>query len=251
MGTLGHHTLVRLQQLQEQWYPFLPVCAVFLSVQTGVWLPVSGLFNVLTNVDVHDSARGLYKHHKRVCAENWLWEKNMLLLQGIEPVPGFLVQHFTNWANYPHFLPPPLLLAFTDMLAWTWWHWCPHKKSYIAPCPYSAIGACFLRKRVTCIQQCWYWVLCSHRADFSCFRWLTEWLCLFWTQIAFHEINPFPMRLVSNKRVHHLQMVRVSARAVLCMRFGCGIKQQQQKAQTAPSPFLNSFKAFRVLRCRT
>ena len=162
------------------------------------------------------------------------------------------------WSNtLPTELTPPSCPHPSHWPSLTCWH--GHgdtgvhtKKSYIVPCPYSAIGACLLRKRVNSILQCWCWVLCSHHADFSCCRWLTEWLCLFWTQIAFHEINPFPMRLVSNKRVHHLQMVRVSARAVLCMRFWCGIKQQQQqKAQTAPSPFLNSFKAFHVLRCGT
>ena len=37
----------RLQQPQEQRYPFLPaLCVVFLYVQTILWLPKLGLFNV-------------------------------------------------------------------------------------------------------------------------------------------------------------------------------------------------------------
>ena len=38
--------LGKAQQLQEQLYPFLSVCAVFSCVQTMVWLPVFGIFNV-------------------------------------------------------------------------------------------------------------------------------------------------------------------------------------------------------------
>ena len=36
MGNLGHLTWTRLQQLQEQCNPIVPVCAVFLCVQTMV-----------------------------------------------------------------------------------------------------------------------------------------------------------------------------------------------------------------------
>ena len=44
-------TRVRLQQLQEQHCLFLPVHGVFLCVQTMVWLPVFGIFNVCTGFD--------------------------------------------------------------------------------------------------------------------------------------------------------------------------------------------------------
>ena len=44
---LDHLTWVRLQQLQEQCYTFLTACAVFLCVQTKVWLPMLGSFNHL------------------------------------------------------------------------------------------------------------------------------------------------------------------------------------------------------------
>ena len=46
----GCHALARLQQPQEQHYPFLPVWAVFLCVQTVVWLPMFGIFNMCTDV---------------------------------------------------------------------------------------------------------------------------------------------------------------------------------------------------------
>ena len=58
-GNSGRLTWVRLQQPQEQCYPFLSVCAVFLCVQTIVWLPVFGIFNVCTDVESCDYARGL------------------------------------------------------------------------------------------------------------------------------------------------------------------------------------------------
>ena len=53
-GNSGHLTWVRLQQPQEQRYPFLTVHAVFTCVQTKVWLPVLGIFNVWTDVHAHD-----------------------------------------------------------------------------------------------------------------------------------------------------------------------------------------------------
>ena len=52
VGNFGCLTWVRLQQLQEQCYPFLKVHVVFLCVQTKVWLPVLGIFNVGTDVYV-------------------------------------------------------------------------------------------------------------------------------------------------------------------------------------------------------
>ena len=47
---------------QEQRYPFLSVCVVSSCVQTMVWLPAFGLFNVHTDVDACDCTRGLYGH---------------------------------------------------------------------------------------------------------------------------------------------------------------------------------------------
>ena len=58
-GNSGPLTWVRLQQPQEQCCQFLSVCAVFLFVQTMVWLPVFGIFNVCTNVESCDCTRGL------------------------------------------------------------------------------------------------------------------------------------------------------------------------------------------------
>ena len=46
-GKLESPYLDKAQQPQKQRYPFLPVCT-FLCVQTMIWLPVFGTFNVLT-----------------------------------------------------------------------------------------------------------------------------------------------------------------------------------------------------------
>jgi len=76
------------QQLLEQRYAFLSVCAVFSCVRTMVWLPVFGIFNVCTDVDACDCTRGLCGHRERVCTESWLlWEINPLQDQGLEPAP--------------------------------------------------------------------------------------------------------------------------------------------------------------------
>ena len=51
---LGRLTWVRLQQLQEQLalpIPNTTVCAVFTFVQSKVWLPMFGIFNVCTDVN--------------------------------------------------------------------------------------------------------------------------------------------------------------------------------------------------------
>ena len=64
--------VVKAQPPQEQRYPFLPLCAVFPCVQTMVWLPVYGIFNVPTDVDTCNCTRGLYGYRKRVCIESCL-----------------------------------------------------------------------------------------------------------------------------------------------------------------------------------
>ena len=49
---------VRLQQPQEQRYPFLTVNAVFPRVKTKIWLPVLGIFNVRTDAYACDRTLG-------------------------------------------------------------------------------------------------------------------------------------------------------------------------------------------------
>ena len=66
-GTSGRLTWARLQQLQEQCYPFQVGCAVFSCVHTMVWLTVFGIFNMHTHADAGDCTRGLCGHPKRVC----------------------------------------------------------------------------------------------------------------------------------------------------------------------------------------
>ena len=54
----GWSYLGKAQQLQEQCYPLLSMCAVFPCVQTMVQLPVCGVFNVSTVVDACDCTWG-------------------------------------------------------------------------------------------------------------------------------------------------------------------------------------------------
>ena len=58
MENSGRLTLVRLQQPQERRHPFLTVRAVFSCVQTKVWLPMLGIFNVRADVNACDCTRG-------------------------------------------------------------------------------------------------------------------------------------------------------------------------------------------------
>ena len=78
--------------------------AVFLCVQTMVWLPAFGIFNVHVDVDAGDSTQGLYGHRKRVSTESWLGWKIPCHTNNI--APGFSVERATNWAA----MPPSLLL---------------------------------------------------------------------------------------------------------------------------------------------
>ena len=78
------------QQPQEQRYPFLSVCAVFSCVQTVVWLPVLGIFNVHTYIDACDCTRGPSAGHRwRVCTEKSLAAPGTRTCVGI--APGFSV----------------------------------------------------------------------------------------------------------------------------------------------------------------
>ena len=84
----GSPYLGNAQQLQEQRYPFLLVCVVFLCVQTMVyvWLPVLGIFNAHTDANACDFTHRLHGHCKiRVCTGSWLWEKNSLLSWELKP----------------------------------------------------------------------------------------------------------------------------------------------------------------------
>ena len=65
-GNSGRFTWVSLQQPQEQRYPFLTVRAIVSCVRTKVWLPMLGIFNVHTDVNVIDCTQGLYRHRKKV-----------------------------------------------------------------------------------------------------------------------------------------------------------------------------------------
>ena len=80
----GSHSWVRLQQPQEQRYPFQPLCAVFSWVQTMVWLPV---FGSLTCTEMLMQGIG-HRGCTNTVTESALkgdWEKTRLPHRGIEP----------------------------------------------------------------------------------------------------------------------------------------------------------------------
>ena len=104
--------IARLQQPQEQRYPFLTVHAVFSCVQTKVRLPVLWIFHVRTDVNARDCTRGLCGHRKRVCTESWLWEKNSSSHRGIEPDSAAC----RSGALTSELLPRPLLCSSTTAL---------------------------------------------------------------------------------------------------------------------------------------
>ena len=81
-GKFGCLTWVRLQQPQEQRYPFPTARAVFSCVQTK---PVLGIFNARTDVNAFDCTWGLCGLCKRVFTESWLWDENPFVHRGIEP----------------------------------------------------------------------------------------------------------------------------------------------------------------------
>ena len=97
----GHFTWVRLQQPQEQRYPFLTMPAVFSCVQAKVWLPVLGSFNVHTDVNACDCTRGLYGHRKRVGTKSWLVEKSLGAPGNRTCLSGVPVRRSTNRATSP------------------------------------------------------------------------------------------------------------------------------------------------------
>ena len=80
-GKSGHRTWVRLQQAQDQHYPSVPECAISSCVQTGLWLPAFGIFNMHADVDVCNCTWGLYKNCKRVCTVNQTCDSTATLCQ--------------------------------------------------------------------------------------------------------------------------------------------------------------------------
>ena len=79
----------------------------FSCVQSKVWLPMFGIFSVRTDVHACDEGTwGLHGHHKRVCTESWLQEKNPLPHRAIEPGSAACRFH-----TLPTELPPHQLYA--------------------------------------------------------------------------------------------------------------------------------------------
>ena len=69
------------QQQQEQCYPLLSMCVVFLRVQTTVWPPVFGIFNMHTDVNVCDCTQRLYGLHWKLT----VGEKSLAVLGTQKP----------------------------------------------------------------------------------------------------------------------------------------------------------------------
>ena len=59
--------------------------SIFVCPDSGIWLPVFGIFNVLVDVDACGYTLGDVKHRKIFCTDSSLREKNPLLHRGIEP----------------------------------------------------------------------------------------------------------------------------------------------------------------------
>ena len=102
MEMVTHFWRNRLHNMWQSLIPIVssgvdPVCAVFLCVQTVVWLPMLGTFNVCTGASACDCSWGLYERHNRVCTENGFGE-DPSLHWGLEPASAMM--HWT-WATSP------------------------------------------------------------------------------------------------------------------------------------------------------
>ena len=78
-GKFGSLTWVRHRSCKSSnIYPFLSAFAVFVCVQTMVWLPVFRVLNMCTDVEACDCTWGLHRHRNRVCNKGWLRRKPRL-----------------------------------------------------------------------------------------------------------------------------------------------------------------------------
>ena len=112
-GNSGRLTWLRLQQLQEQCYPFRTVCVIFLCIQTKVWLPGLGIFHMRTDVNARNCtwlavvcvclcAFVCVCVCVCVCALKQNVEEKSLAAQGNRTcLNGMSVWSSTNWATSP------------------------------------------------------------------------------------------------------------------------------------------------------
>ena len=91
---------------KEHCFPFVPACAIYVGVQTMVWLPVFGIFNMRLTVVACDCTCWLYEHCNKVCTGGWIWDKVLISLA----VLGTWTQAFQSDA-LPTELSPPLWLC--------------------------------------------------------------------------------------------------------------------------------------------
>ena len=93
----------------------------YFRVQLKVRLPVRGIFSVHTDVNACDCTQGMYGHHKRVCAESVLWEKNPLPHGGIKPASAAWQSDALATELHPCLsstFSPPIYLSFCMQLPW-------------------------------------------------------------------------------------------------------------------------------------
>lgn len=65
-----------------------------------VWLTILVIFHACTDVNVCNYTWWPYKHHKRICTDSWLSEKNPSPHRGVETVLAPIqTQRSTNWAT--------------------------------------------------------------------------------------------------------------------------------------------------------
>ena len=93
----------------ESRYPTYGACWAFLCFHNPPTSNMdSRIFNVHTDVNAVDCARGCTDTRKRVCTESWLWEKNLLPHREIEPASATCRSDALPSEPHPH-------------PGWWWW----------------------------------------------------------------------------------------------------------------------------------
>ena len=92
VGNSSHLTQVRRSCCKSSVTHSYQCMPYFCVVSKQGWGCQSLVFFYMrTDVDACHCTLGLYKYWKRVCAGSWLWEKNPLPHQGLEPVSALLL----------------------------------------------------------------------------------------------------------------------------------------------------------------
>ena len=103
-GKFGSSYLGKAQQPQEQRCLFLSACVVFSCVQTMVWLPVFGIFNLRTGVDECSCTQGR--------------DKNASPYQGLKPASALCLAFPLNVLPAELSLPHCTLISMCFIYLW-------------------------------------------------------------------------------------------------------------------------------------